>query len=158
MQRTVGQNQSADFSYSSNTGTLRAVQTDQCNREAVATQTFSLPVSLSINGPNSVCSGRNKTFSIQYSGCTSSVSRWEFSNNVRRESPSYVTSSITVAANSYSAGQGWVKAILSDGREVTRTFGVQGYRPLGFSVSKNHNTCTISASVSGVLVYLSDGI
>ena len=150
VQRTVGQNaQSAQFSYSSNTGTLRAVQTDQCNREVVATQTFSLPVSLSINGPNSVCSGRNKTFSIQYSGCTPSVNRWEFSNNVRRESSPYVTSSITVTTNSYSSDQGWVKAILSDGREVTRTFGVQGYRPLGFSVSKNHNTCTISASVSG---------
>ena len=139
-------NRNPSFSYSSNTGSLIAVQTNRCGDKVTDTLYFSFPALYTINGPSSLCSGNDQTFRLQdIPSCLRSNIRWTVSSNVQII-PQSDNSQVTISA--LSSGNGWVRASLSNGDTLTKRISVQAYSPLTVSVSRN-NPCSISASTAG---------
>ena len=103
-----------------------AIQTDNCGREVRVTQNFSFPSpsSYTISGPSSFCRGQNRTFTLQNDVplCLRTSTVWSSSSNVQIVSPN--NHQVTIRARS--SGSGWVRARLSSGQVLTKSFSATG--------------------------------
>ena len=104
-----------------------------------------------IDSPNLICSNSEQIFRLEnfpHGFNIVTATTWTSSPGIQIVSHSETQITINVGRQ-ISPGNGWVRATLSNGDVLTKTFQYDGYEPLTIYVSRNGSCSRIFANLSG---------